>query len=115
MEELYAASSICLYPSNSGEPFGLTMLEAMACAKPMIITNTGGMPEVIKDGINGFIVKPKSAVDLAEKMAYAIDNIQMVRQLGSGNIQYAHNNFEAQVITDQFRRIYNDLLTDIEQ
>jgi len=44
VKELYEISDICLYPSSAPEPFGLTMLEAMSMAKPMIVTNMGGMP-----------------------------------------------------------------------
>ncbi|GAI42383.1 unnamed protein product, partial [marine sediment metagenome] len=50
MPHLYAASKVCIYPSTSSEPFGLTMLEALSSARPMVVTETGGMPEIIKDG-----------------------------------------------------------------
>ena len=59
MPRLYAASLVCMYPSTASEPFGLTMLEALASAKPIVVTKTGGMPEIIKDGINGFIIPVK--------------------------------------------------------
>jgi len=42
MPNLYALSDVCLYPSTAFEPFGLTMLEAMASAKPMVVSNAGG-------------------------------------------------------------------------
>lgn len=68
IRQLYQLSKVCIYPSSAPEPFGLTMLEAMAMAKPMIITNMGGMPEVIKDGINGFVIPVKDFEALGAKI-----------------------------------------------
>lgn len=68
MPLIYAASKVCIYPSTASEPFGLTMLESMATAKPMIVTNAGGMPEIIKDGINGFVIPIKGYEELASRV-----------------------------------------------
>jgi glycosyltransferase involved in cell wall biosynthesis len=46
-----------LFPINWPEPFGLTVIEAMACGTPTIAFNRGSMPEIIENGINGFIVQ----------------------------------------------------------
>jgi glycosyltransferase involved in cell wall biosynthesis len=45
-----------LHPINFNEPFGLSIVEAMACGTPVLAFNRGSMPEIIQDGINGFIV-----------------------------------------------------------
>jgi len=68
MPLLYAASDVCVYPSTAFEPFGLTMLESMASAKPMIVSKAGGMPEIIQDSINGFIVPMKGYEELASRV-----------------------------------------------
>jgi len=65
MVSLYTLADVCLYPSTVPEPFGLTMLESLASAKPIIVTDSGGMPEVIKDGINGFVIGIKDHEALA--------------------------------------------------
>lgn len=45
-----------LHPINFDEPFGLSIIEAMACGTPVVAFNRGGMPEIIEDGTNGFLV-----------------------------------------------------------
>ena len=47
-----------LFPIKWEEPFGMVMLEAMACGTPVIAYNRGSVPEIVKDGVTGFIVNP---------------------------------------------------------
>ena len=46
----------CLYPIDWPEPFGLAMIEAMACGTPTVAFRNGSVPEIIDDGVNGFVV-----------------------------------------------------------
>jgi glycosyltransferase involved in cell wall biosynthesis len=59
-----------LFPINWPEPFGLVMIEAMACGTPVIAYRHGAIPEVIEDGVTGFIVDgPKDAIRAAERIS----------------------------------------------
>jgi glycosyltransferase involved in cell wall biosynthesis len=59
-----------LFPINWPEPFGLVMIEAMACGTPVIAYRHGSIPEVIEDGVTGFIVDgPKDAIRAAERIS----------------------------------------------
>jgi glycosyltransferase involved in cell wall biosynthesis len=59
-----------LVPINWPEPFGLVMIEAMACGTPVIAFNRGSVPEIIEDGLTGFIVEDeRSAVGAAYRLA----------------------------------------------
>jgi glycosyltransferase involved in cell wall biosynthesis len=51
-----AGAAMLLFPINWPEPFGLVMIEAMACGTPVIAYRSGSVPEVIEDGVTGFIV-----------------------------------------------------------
>lgn len=82
MPALYNVSQVCVYPSSSFEPFGLTMLEAMACAKPMIVTKMGGMPEIISDGINGFVIPVKDSEELASRIIQVMADGDLQQRLG---------------------------------
>jgi len=83
MPLLYAASLVAVYPSTAFEPFGLTMLEAMASAKPMIVTKAGGMPEIIQDGINGFVIPPKGYEELASRVVQLFSDEKLRERLGA--------------------------------
>jgi hypothetical protein len=106
MRKLYAASWLCVYPSTLGEPFGLTMLEAMACAKPMIITNVGGMPEIIKDGINGFVVPVRDFETLAAKINQLLEDNRLRRRLGYTGRQMVESQYTKERVTKDILSVY---------
>lgn len=62
-----------LFPIEWDEPFGMVMIEAMACGTPVIAFKRGSVPEVIKDGINGFIVMNDTEMENAVKSIALID------------------------------------------
>jgi glycosyltransferase involved in cell wall biosynthesis len=65
-----AQASALLFPIDWPEPFGLVMIEAMACGTPVIAYRSGSVPEVIDDGLTGFIVESEEeAVDAVNRLA----------------------------------------------
>src|SRR5260370_9988274 len=62
-----------LFPIDWPEPFGLTMIESMACGTPTIAFNRGSVPEVITDGVSGFIVDTVDDAVRATKESGALD------------------------------------------
>lgn len=65
--EYYTAADVFVAPSPY-EPFGLVIVEAMACGAPVIATNQGGPPEIITEGEDGFLVHPSETALLAERI-----------------------------------------------
>ena len=110
MQELYAVSDICLYPSSSSEPFGLTMLEAMATAKPMIITNAGGMPEVIRDGINGYVIPVRDFELMAAKIITLLGNEKLRNRFGYTGRQIIESQYTKERVTKDIISLYKKLL-----
>lgn len=70
--ELLGGAYALLHPINFEEPFGLSVIESMACGTPVIAFNRGSMPELVKDGYNGFLV---ANVDEAIRAVEKISNI----------------------------------------
>ena len=65
IEELIGISDLLLLPSET-ESFGLVALEAMACEVPVVASKVGGLPEVVTDGVEGFLVEPRDIRRMAE-------------------------------------------------
>lgn len=67
LRSLYAACDVFLTASRS-EGFGLPILEAMACRTPVVATRTGCAEDVIKNGVEGYVVEPEDAIGLSESL-----------------------------------------------
>ena len=80
----FIASDVFLLPSYS-EDLPLTLLEAMAVGLPVIVTSVGAIPEVVKEGENGFLIPPGSPDILAEKIISMVDNPEMRKAFGTAN------------------------------
>ncbi len=72
---------VFLMSSYRVETFSNAIIEALSMSKPVIATDIGGTSEMVKDGINGFLVKPKNPEDIAEKVKYFIENPDDVKRL----------------------------------
>ncbi|USH00670.1 glycosyltransferase [Thermococcus argininiproducens] len=69
----YSAADVFVLPSPY-EPFGIVMLEAMACKTAMVGTKFGGPAEVLEDGYDGFLVDPKNSEEMGTKIAELLKN-----------------------------------------
>lgn len=110
MPELYQASEFAIYPSSVGEPFGLTMLEAMACARPMIVTNCGGMPEVVKDGVNGFVVKARDYKALADRCITLFQDEALKNSLAQTGREIVEQKYTKEIMAENTLAVYRKLL-----
>lgn len=108
--QIYGASDVCLYPSSSNEPFGLTMLEALACAKPMIVTKAGGMPEIIRDGINGYIVPVRDFEALASRIIQLLANKELCHRFGNTGREMVLSHYTKEIVTKNTIAIYKKAL-----
>ena len=106
MPALYAASNVCVYPSTASEPFGLTMLEALAARRPMIVTEAGGMPEIIKDGINGFVVPVKDFESLASRIMQLLADKELRERLGHTGRQMVEQYYTKEIVAENTMKLY---------
>lgn len=90
-------ASALLFPIEWNEPFGMVMVEAMACGTPVIAFNKGSVPEVVKDGITGYIVEDFAGMtELIEKISNL--NRRKVRE-------YASSLFDVKVVASHYLRL----------
>ena len=74
--EFLGSARALLFPIDWPEPFGLVMIEAMACGTPVIAFNHGSVPEILEDGVTGFIVH---SLDEAVRAAARVDTLDRAR------------------------------------
>jgi glycosyltransferase involved in cell wall biosynthesis len=82
VEDIYQSSDVIVMPSRWQEPLGLISLEAGACRKPIVATKVGGIPEVVRDGENGYLVEPGDIDALRAKVEVLIGDPALRRAMG---------------------------------
>ena len=90
--EYYQKSNVLVLPSLS-ESFGMVLLEAMACKKPVIGSNVGGIPYVIDNDQNGLLVPPKDPQALADAIIKILTNPQLAKKMGEEGYEKVIKNF----------------------
>jgi glycosyltransferase involved in cell wall biosynthesis len=101
-EEFLGNAYAMLFPVDWPEPFGLVMIEAMACGTPVIAWPNGSVPEVMEDGVTGFIVE-----DIAEA-ARAVENVASLDRRRCRRV--FEKRFTAACMAQEYMRIYELLL-----
>jgi len=84
LREYYKKADIFAMPSTI-ESFGIALLEAMNYGLPLIGSNAGGIPEVIEDGKNGFLIEPKKPKILAEKIRTLFTDGKLRKEMGENS------------------------------
>lgn len=107
LQGYYDNIDILLMPSRS-EGFGLTAIEGMARGCVMVAADTGGLPEVIRDGKDGLLHKPESVEDMADKIGYLLSDSERLSNCSRSAIERA-NDFTAERYNTQISLLYNNL------
>ena len=104
--DLLKSSDIVVVPSIWEEAFGLTVIEGMACGKPVIATNVGGIPEIVEHGINGILIKPNNSCELAKAICKLLNNQKKRESIGINARQYVIKNFNINKSIHQLRLLF---------
>ena len=104
----YGGAIACLYPIEWHEPFGLVMVEAMACGTPVIGFARGSVSEVVKHEYSGFVLPMmKKGKKNIKGLAKAIEKIKDIKRENCRN--WVDKNFTYQTMTDRYEKIYYKL------
>jgi len=103
----YAACEIFAMPSG-GEGFGLVYLEAMACGKPVIGGLHGGAPEVIQDGVTGYLVPHGDPIQLATSLETLLADTVHAKEMGARAKQRAEHEFRFNVFAKSLKKILRE-------
>ncbi len=103
--ELFPASDLFLLSSLS-EGTSVTLLEAMNAGLPAVVTNVGGNPEILKDGVTGFLVNSDDDEAMAGKILELYQDRDMARRLGAAAKERARTLFSFENMMDQYEKLY---------
>ena len=103
----YAACELFALPS-SGEGFGLVYLEAMACGKPVIGGAHGGAPEIIEDGVTGYLVPHGDPIQLATSIEALLADPANAKEMGARGKRRAENEYRFNVFAKSLKKILRE-------
>jgi len=109
LPSLYSSADVYVLPSL-WEVCPLTLLEAMACGVPCVVSDAGGNSEVIENGKCGFVVPKKDYLSLAEKINLLLSDGKLRKQMSKKARERAVKFFDWDIIAEKTRNIYLDLL-----
>lgn len=92
--------------TGAAEALGMVFLEAAACQLPIVATQHGGIPEAVIDGETGFLVKEKNSAELAERIAYLLQNESMCHRMGLAGRKRVESKFNLKQQTDKLEGLY---------
>jgi L-malate glycosyltransferase len=105
IQELIGISDLLLLPSEN-ESFGLVALEAMACEVPVVASRVGGLPEVVTDGIEGFLVDPQDIGKMADCSVAVLADSSVRKEMGKRAREKAHAQFCSNKIISLYEKYY---------
>ena len=101
-DQLLGNARVLLHPIHFSEPFGLSVVESMACGTPVIAFNKGSMPELIVPGVNG---------NLAENLEEAIEQVRDVDSIPRLSCrQHVEKHFTKEVMARRYIEVYKTIL-----
>ena len=105
-EGLFAASDVVCQLSRWEEVFGYVNAEAMACGKPLVGTRVGGIPEIIQDGITGFLVERRDVKAMAARILELLRDPDRRRRMGQAGREVCGEKFNLKKNVAQLVKIY---------
>lgn len=105
VEEVLVGADLFLLPSET-ESFGLSALEALGCKVPVIATTAGGLPEVVVDGSNGFLLPIGDVDGMAQAALRLLQDDELRRAMGEAGRLHAVKTFSQAAVVGRYRALY---------
>ncbi len=109
LKEAYSACDLFVLPSTV-EPFGIVVAEAMASGKAVVCTDSGGVREIVFDGVNGFLVPPGNPAALAERLSFLLSDKGARDRMGREGRRIAAEKLDWRAIAARTKRLYEEVL-----
>jgi glycosyltransferase involved in cell wall biosynthesis len=109
VERILSACEFSVLPSLT-EGLGLVILESCACGKPVIASKVGGIPEIITEGVNGFLIQPRDVQAFAETMTLLLSDRDLLLRMGQAGIARARE-FDLNLGVAKTLEVYRELIS----
>jgi len=109
LRQLYSRADLYICPAEQDggdvEGFGIALAEAAAFGKPVIAGRSGGVPEVVVDGVTGFIIDPSNLEEIKQRIVTLLDDSNLRHQMGAAGRALVGSGFGLQAQADKLRRL----------
>jgi colanic acid/amylovoran biosynthesis glycosyltransferase len=103
--ECYKACDVVVLPSfNEGIP--LVLMEALSMGRPVVSTHVGGIPELVENGVNGVLVAPGSARDLAEGLRKIFSDPERARAMGQAGVETVRTRYRIDIAAERLEKLF---------
>lgn len=102
----YEHFDLFVLPTEANEAFGRVLAEAALAGLPLVGTRTGGIPEIIEEGVNGLLVPPKDPPALARAIARLVGDTRLRSEMGVQAKSLAHERYDIEVVAGRFEGIF---------
>jgi len=106
----FARAHMLVLPSYQ-EGLPIAVLEALAAGLPIVTTPVGGIPEVVKDGVNGLLVKPGDAGATADAVLRLLGDADLRARMGRANVEEVRARFDAPAVAERLSAWYHEVLS----
>lgn len=105
----YKRCTAVVHASIEPEPFGMVLIEAMALGRPVVASIYGAAPEIIRDGIEGFLVDPHDTSTMAARICELLADPALAMRMGSAGCERVRSEYDPRAAARKFERLYIDL------
>lgn len=110
MHEYYQAADLAVVPSAFEEPFGMVAIEAMAAGAPVLVTRKGGLPEIVQDGVTGFMLADaKNPIAFAQRLDELLNDTVRLATVRKNARDYVVQHHDWHVVSAQLEATYREL------
>jgi len=102
---------LCVHPS-SYEPFGLAVVEEMACGRPVVAFNVAALPEIIENGVDGILVAPEDSPGLTSSILNLLGDASLAKRIGEAARQKVATKFTWDLAAAQLEGIYEEIVSN---
>jgi glycosyltransferase involved in cell wall biosynthesis len=103
---VYQAADVVCQLSRWQEAFGWMIAEAMACSRPVVASRVGGIPEIVEDGISGYLVHRRQPAEAAHRILHLLDDPELRRKMGASARRAVETRFNLQQNVTELLQLY---------